>query len=221
MSVRHWRFGDDEAVVRSIVERGGILLFPTESSYAVGVDPRSKSAVEAVYRLKERERGKPLGVVVADPDQAIALGVRADDPAFHWARRHWPAALSVLVTVERRLPAMGDAERLSVRVPDHAGLRRLLAAVGPLTATSANSAGGTPIVDPGEASRWVSRCLSCMSASGVGTVDCVTVDAGVLPGGAPSTVVSWVVLPQGGGRPEMIRVGRFSWPARPAPFDGT
>lgn len=218
MSIGRWRFGDDEATVRAVLERGGLIVFPTESSYAVGADPHSAAAVEAVYRLKERERGKPLGVVVADPAQALALGVRADDPAFRWARRHWPAPLSVLVGTERRLPAMGDADSLMVRVPDHPDLRRLLAAVGPLTATSANRAGESPIVDPREASSWLACCFSRGSSSrssrrsvrNGGAVACLVIDDGVLPGGAPSTVVSWVFLPQGDGRPEVLRAGRFS-----------
>jgi L-threonylcarbamoyladenylate synthase len=198
-----WRFGEPVARLRAVLERGGVVLFPTESSYAVGADPRSAAGVATVYRLKGRERGKPLGVVVADREQALELGVRADDPAFRWACRHWPAALSVLVRTWRRLPAMAHAERLSVRIPDHPALRRMLAEVGPLTATSANRAGEPPMVDPGEVERWAD-----------GT-DHVLVDGGVLAGGPPSTVVSWEVIPGGSGQPRVLRAGRFPWPSTP------
>lgn len=188
-------------MIRRVLERGGVVLVPTESSYGVAVDPRSAAGVEAVYRLKERDRGKPLGVVVADIAQALTLGVDAEDPALRWARRHWPAPLSVLVRVSERLPAMGDADRLSIRIPAHPELRRLLGALGPLTATSANRAGEPPIVEPDEASHW---------AAGV---DHVVVDGGVLAGGEPSTVVSWEVPPGGVGRPRVLRSGRFLCPA--------
>ncbi|HVS16251.1 MAG TPA: L-threonylcarbamoyladenylate synthase [Thermoanaerobaculia bacterium] len=194
---RRWRFGDPVAALREVLARGGVVLFPTESSYAVGADPRSAEGVEAVYRLKGRDRGKPLGVVVADEAQALELGVLPDDPAFRWACERWPAALSVLVETRRRLPAMAGAERLSLRVPDHPALRRLLAEIGPLTATSANQVGEAPMRDPREVERW---------ARGA---DHVVVDGGVLGGGPASTVVSWEVLPGGGGRPRVLRGGRF------------
>ena len=199
MSLR-WRFGEPSARLSEVLARGGVVLFPTESSYGVGVDPRSAAGVETVCRLKRRERGKPLGVVVADVAQAIELGVSDDDPALRWAAAHWPAPLSVLVRVVPRLPAMAGAAELAVRVPDHAELRVLLREVGPLTATSANRAGGPPILDPEEAARWAAR------------VDHVVIEGGVLRGGDPSTVVSWVVPPGGVGRPSVLRQGRFQWP---------
>jgi L-threonylcarbamoyladenylate synthase len=153
-----------------------------------------------VYRLKGRERGKALGVVLADEAQAAVLGVVGDDPAFRWACGYWPAPLSVLVAVERLLPAMAGAARLAIRVPDHPVLRDLLRELGPLTATSANTGGEAPLLDPERVERW---------AQGR---EHVVIDHGVLAGGPPSTVVGWEVLPGGNGRPRVLRAGRFQLP---------
>ena len=64
-----------------LLAAGGVLAVPTESSYGLGVDPRDAQGIEAIYRLKGRERGKALPVVAADVAQLLALGVQADSQA--------------------------------------------------------------------------------------------------------------------------------------------
>ena len=86
------------------------MAIPTESSYGLGVDPRSASGVAAIFRLKARDRGKPLPVVAADESQIRDLGVSSRDPGLRAVRDHWPAALTVLVRPKRRLPAMADPD---------------------------------------------------------------------------------------------------------------
>ena len=144
-----WRAGEDPKTLRDCVRRGGVLGLPTESSYALGVDPTSQIAIARVFAAKGRSATEPLGVVVADERQAQALGVDIDSAAFRAGLEFWPAALNVLVEVRRPLPAMSGAELLAVRIPDHSELRALLLEVGSgLTATSANLSGQPPFLDP-------------------------------------------------------------------------
>jgi L-threonylcarbamoyladenylate synthase len=174
--------------------RGAVLAVPTESSYGLAVDPRSRDGVEAVYRLKQRELGKPLPVVAADVEQLLALGVPAGSRALAWAAKRWPAALSVVLPLVpgSALPAAGGESSLAARIPAHAGLRALLAALGhALTATSANPSGGEPYLEPDALASWL---------SGVPEVETLIVDGGVLPGGPPSTLVEWA--------PDAVRVLR-------------
>ena len=89
---------------------GGVLAFATESSYGLGVDPRDPRGVEAIYRLKGRELGKPLPVVAADVPQLLALGVDPDAEALAWATPRWPAAITVV------LPLAAPLRRL-LRLP--------------------------------------------------------------------------------------------------------
>jgi L-threonylcarbamoyladenylate synthase len=179
-----WRFGDPVEPLRDLLARGGVLAIPTESSYGLGVDPRNLLGVEAIYRIKEREAGKALPVVVAGREQLDALGI---DPNLNIIVEHiverlfevWPAPLTAVLPIARPLPASAGEATLAVRVPDHEGLRSLLAELGHgLTATSANRSGEAPLLDPAE----VARLLA-------GT-DAVVVDGGILPGGPPSTLVA-------------------------------
>lgn len=183
-----------EAAERCLA-RGGVVAFATESSYGLGVDPRSAAGVEAIYRLKGRERGKPLPVVASDVGQLLDLGVEPGSEALAWARARWPAALSVLLPLREPLPAGASGSTLAARIPARASLRELLAALGTaLTATSANPSGEPAISDPARLRRW-------LEASGE---PFHLVDEGAAPGGPPSTLVEIVQ-----GVPHVLREGAF------------
>jgi L-threonylcarbamoyladenylate synthase len=192
--VARWRPGDDPAIVARALEGGALVAIPTESSYGLAVDPRDEAAVEAIFRIKGRSATKALPVVGATVASFVALGVDAADPALAWARARWPSALSVVVPLRAPIAASGGRASLAVRVPGHRGLRELLAALGrPLTATSANPAGEPSLADPEAVASW-------LVAAGA---DALLVDGGRLPGGAPSTLVTW-----SDGVPHVVRPGR-------------
>jgi len=176
---RVWRLGQPVQPLVDLVRRGGILVIPTESSYGLGVDPRSPAGVEAVFAAKRREQRKPLPVVAASLDQLRVIGIDPQAPEVAPFAPLWPAALSVVAPLAAPLPAAAGDSRLAVRVPAHEPLRALLAALGtPLTATSANPSGEPPILAPGAD---LDRLLDGF--------DAVLVDGGRLPGGPPSTLV--------------------------------
>jgi len=184
------------AAARRTIAAGGIVAFATESSYGLGVDPRSATGVEAIYRLKGRERGKALPVVAADRGQIVALGVAADDAALAWAEGRWPAPLTVVLPLARPLAASAGAATIAARIPARPALRELLAALGTaLTATSANPSGEPAMSDPAAVADW-------LAASGE---KFLLIDEGRAPGGAPSTLVEIV-----DGRPNVLRQGAVS-----------
>ena len=189
-----WPWDGDLNEVKDALSQGRILAIPTESSYGLAVDPRSASGVEAIYRLKERERGKPLPVVAANLEQAIDLGIEPDE-AIRFAEAHWPAPLTVVAPLRSDVPvpAAAGGDTLAVRVPDHERLRALLRALGhPLTATSANRSGEPAACDLADLEP-ILHAAGVLVIGGEGT-----------PGGLASTVVSWT---SAGLR--VLRRGRF------------
>lgn len=200
-SILRWHWGDDPAELVAVVDAGGVVAIPSESSYGLAVDPRNRRGVEAVYRIKGRDRGKPLPVVAADAGQLLLVGV---DPTAEPVRRVaacWPAALTLvapLATAAQDVPAAAGGATLAVRVPAHERLRDLLHSVGcPWTATSANASGDDPILHP-DALEPLLRPL-------LGHVPTVIVDDGELPGGPPSTLVVWDEAERGF---RVLRAGR-------------
>ena len=163
-----------------VLAAGGLLAFPTESSYGLGVDPRDPRGVEAIFRLKTRERSKALPVVAADVAQLLALGVDPASVALAWAAPRWPAALTVVLPLVAPIPASAGAPTIAARIPAHDRLRRLLGELGhALTATSANPSGEPPLVDPAAVRTW-------LATSGE---EVLVVDQGETAGGLPSTLV--------------------------------
>lgn len=203
-----WSWDDDAVRLVAIVRRGGVLAIPTESSYALAVDPTDQRAVATVFRLKGRADDQALPIVLADLEQAFELGVDRGAAGLDAIAALWPAALSIVVPIARPIAASAGTSTLAIRVPAHARLRALLARTGPLTATSANRSGQPPLLDPVAAARLLD---GDEGVAGIGDDGCV-VDDGTLPGGPPSTLVRW----EGGGY-RVLRAGRFPLDRLPGP----
>ncbi len=192
-SAKHWRWGESLEPLRAVLARGGLLAVPTESSYALAVDPRDRRGVEAIYDLKRRQRGRPLPVVAASLEQLAALGVAVEEPLFRRLAALWPAPLSLVVAARRGLPAAAGGDSLAVRLPGHPPLLRLLDALGvALTATSANRSGEPPVTDPDD--------LPAL----LGGRQAVIVEGGRLAGGPPSTMLALAA-----GDLTVLRRGRY------------
>lgn len=190
--MRHWRWGESVEPLRACLRQGGVLAIPTESSYGLAVDPRDEAGVAAVYRIKGRDRGKAIPVLIGAREQLAELQVCL--PAAELSRlvARWPSRLTVVVPVAERWPAMGGEETLAIRMPAHGKLRELLLQLGPLTATSANRAAAEPCLCPAG--------LSDLLAG----EEAIVVNDGPLPGGPPSTVAAWE-----GGRLRLLRPGAY------------
>jgi len=187
-----WHWDDDPADLIAVLRRGGVLAIPTESSYGLAVDPLDPRGVAAVFAIKGRAGGEALPVVIANVEQAAALGVDRDAPGLEAAATRWPAALTIVVPIPRAIPASAGDASIAIRVPDHPRLRSLLARTGPLTATSANRSGEPPLLDPTAVAELLAG------------VESRVVDGGPLAGGPPSTLVRWV-----GGGFRVLRAGRY------------
>lgn len=160
------------------VRQGGVVVFPTESSYALGADPTNPVGVAAVFRIKNRRADKPLPVVVAGPEALEALGVEPPVEGLSVLAKAWPGPLTMILPLRKTLPAASGRTELAVRVPGHRRLRALLARLGcALTATSANLAGEAPLLDAADVDDLVGQAPMWI------------IDEGRLRGGSPSTLV--------------------------------
>jgi L-threonylcarbamoyladenylate synthase len=178
--------------VRSAHREHGVVAVPTETFYGLAVPPDDPVAVQRVFALKGRPEEKALPVVGASIAQLDPLVVVPEG----WRGRleaAWPSPLTVILTAAATLPAGG--ETLAVRVPGHPLLRALLAAVGPLTATSANRSGGPALARAGEVARLLGDGLALL------------LDGGDAPGGLSSTVVDLTR-----GVPRIVRQGAWQPP---------
>ncbi len=129
---------------RSVIATGGVVAFRTDTFYGLGADPFNRHAISAIKRLKGREGGKPILVIISDEGQAERFIAGRTWLFDLMSERHWPGALTLVMTARRDVPEelTAGSGTVGVRLPDDEEVREFVRACGgALTATSANLAG--------------------------------------------------------------------------------
>ncbi len=132
----------DIAQAASVLRRGGLVAFPTETVYGLGANALDPAAVARIFEAKGRPRDLELPVLVATVAQARAIAA-FDDRADRVASL-WPGAVTIVLP-RTAASAMwdlgGTPETIGVRVPHDPTALAVLARTGPLAVTSANRSG--------------------------------------------------------------------------------
>lgn len=160
------------------LKRGEVVAFPTESSYGLAVDARSRAALDRLFALKEREPGKPPPLLVDGAQMLTQLVTHVPPRAQKLAERYWPGPLTLVLPARADLPEPLVLDGgVGARKSPHPLADRLCAQLGaPITATSANLSGTPPAMTAEEVrNAFGDRVL--------------VLDGGPAGGGKPSTVV--------------------------------
>ncbi len=159
--------------------RGEIVAAATESFFGLHVDALRPEAVTALFALKGRRPTEPVPVLIADLAAVDALVEVVPEPARALMARHWPGPLTIVLRARPEVPALlcGGTGKIGLRIPGPCPAAELLRRSGrPITATSANRSGETPLT----------RSDDVESAFGSAVA---VVVPGRAPGGSPSTVI--------------------------------
>ena len=177
----------------AVIQRGGVIIYPTETIYGLGCDATNENAVQRLLEIKGRsgENYKPPPVLIAGEAQLQMLVENILDGAQELMEKHWPGALTLVLPARSNLSALLTGESgcptIGVRETGHVLGRALCEQSGvPLVATSANFSGAT-----GRAA--MPQSLEDIPQELKNKVDFV-VDGGLV-GGAPSTVVDCTACP--------------------------
>ena len=176
----------------SIVKRGGVVVFPTDTIYGIGCDPYNDAAVKRIFRIKGRDEKKPLPVLAysaQDAEKLIALG-RA---GMALAKKYWPGALTIVAPItDNRISPMVTAGsmNLAVRVPANRYVLLLLKHCKYLVGTSANLSGQKSL-----------KSVKEVLGSGLAGFDAL-LDGGTVEKGVESTIVDVA-----GATPKVVREG--------------
>lgn len=128
----------------SILKKGGLVAFPTETVYGLGADAENPAAVKAIFRVKGRPERHPLIVHLGDPGDLASWSSSVPESAELLARTFWPGPLTLILRRSRRVldEVTGGQETVGLRVPDHdLALKLLRAFGGGVAAPSANRFG--------------------------------------------------------------------------------
>ncbi len=163
-----------------VLERGGIVAFPTETFYGLGAKFNIENALEKLYALKKRPEEKPMPLIIGDMGMLAAIAANVSDTASALMNKYWPGPLTLLLKAKKGLSkyltAKGD--KIAVRIPGESIALHLVREAGfPITATSANISGMPPADDASAVLKYFGDKIDMI------------IDGGKTTGGQPSTIV--------------------------------
>ncbi len=165
--------------VRGVLAASGVVAVPTESFYGLGVRPHDEQALAALRRLKGRSEGKPILLLIGDRQQLKPLVRAIPAAAAYLMDVFWPGPLTIVFPAAEGLceAVTAGSGSVGIRLSAWPPLVDLLQRVGPLTGTSANREGATPLNTAQEVQAQLGDAVDLI------------IDAGPTPGGLPSTII--------------------------------
>jgi L-threonylcarbamoyladenylate synthase len=179
-----------------VLKSGGIVAFPTETFYGLGVKYDLEGSLERLYGVKQRLRDKAMPLIIGSKELLFCVAESASAVSMSLSDRFWPGPLTLLFPARDGLSRFLTAGtgRVAVRIPGESFALDLTRTVGfPITATSANPSGSPPALDAETVKRYFGDSIDLI------------VDAGAAPGGLPSTIVNTT-----GDTLEILRKGAVS-----------
>jgi tRNA threonylcarbamoyl adenosine modification protein (Sua5/YciO/YrdC/YwlC family) len=166
-----------DRVVR-LLQAGGLIIYPTDTVYAMGCDALNVRAVEQICRFRNIDPKKANLSIICYDLSGISAYARVDNPVFKLMKRNLPGPFTFILNATHNLPKIYKNRReVGIRVPDNAIIRTLVERLGnPILSTSVRAEDNLYATDP-----------ELMAEAYAGRVDAV-IDGG-FGGVEPSTVV--------------------------------
>jgi tRNA threonylcarbamoyl adenosine modification protein (Sua5/YciO/YrdC/YwlC family) len=136
-----------------VLERGGLIAYPTDTVYGLGCDLMNKNAIERLYQVKGMQKNKNLAFICNDLSNITKYAV-VDNSAYRMLKHYLPGPYCFILQSTREVPKMvvlTKQKTVGIRVPDHPVVIALTTALGrPIISTTAARPDGEPFIDPGE-----------------------------------------------------------------------
>ncbi|GAB3567432.1 hypothetical protein GCM10027344_30060 [Spelaeicoccus albus] len=173
----------DEAA--RVIERGDLIVLPTDTVYGIGADAFSPRAVEDLLEAKRRGRDMPPPVLIPRVETLQGIASDVPDDALKLVGEYWPGPLTIICNAQPSLDwDLGDTHgTVGVRVPDNETALALLRQTGPMAVSSANLSGMPPAKTAAEARDQLDDSIA------------LYLEAGESGGREPSTIVDCTVSP--------------------------
>jgi len=171
--------------ILSFLREGGVIAFPTDTSYGLGADPFNDAAVRQIFAIKGRPETKPILLLVDSMEMAGRVAALSDR-ATALAERFWPGPLTMILPARENVPSVVTAGTgtVGIRWGNAPFTQRLIGAFDrPITATSANRAGMPSTITASEVRKQLGDSID------------VIIDGGTLPSRGGSTLLDLTAVP--------------------------
>jgi len=170
-------------IAAGIIKKGGVVIYPTDTIYGIGVNALDQNAIDKVYKIKERPEDKPLSVVMSGIKMAkkyCIISKKQEEIFSALLPGAFTLVFSGKTSKKNEILTMSNGT-LSIRIPDYKITTLLSKKLKiPFTATSANISG---LPGSGDINK-VLRQLGDKE----GQIDLV-LNAGILPKKNPSVII--------------------------------
>jgi len=185
------------AQVVDCLKKGGVIAYPTDTTYGIGCSIFSKRGLDRIYQAKQRDRRKPFSFICSDLSE-VSRYARLTNQAFKLMKRHLPGPYTFVLEASREVPDLLTTRQktVGIRIPANPICLAIVRELGvPIVTTSANLSGDDPVGDPLEIHRLFGHALDLVIDGGLLTTDV-------------SSVISLT-----GDQPELLREGSgdLSW----------
>lgn len=186
--------------IAKIIENGGIVVYPTETSYGIGTNAVNILAVKKLRKIR-KPSGKPISIIVSGIEKMREYGVITKQIEC-LVKKFMPGPLTIVTNRKKTIPDILNKKEIAFRISSHP-IAAMIAEYSkvPITAASANPEGMPPAFD-------VKKVLEYFD----GKVD-VVIDAGRLKKRKPSTMVDMKtkVVDMKTKEPKLLRAGPISF----------
>ena len=133
-----------------VILSGGTVIFPTDTVYGLGANANDDSAVEKIFEIKNRDKKKPINVLIADFEDILKVAEIPTREEGKLMEKFWPGPLTIILKRKENIANMAasNGETIGVRMPKSEIARNLIREVGfPLATTSVNISGDEPATE--------------------------------------------------------------------------
>ncbi len=161
------------ARVADTLREGGIIAYPTDTTYGIGCSIFSKKGIERIYLLKQREKKKPFSFICADISE-VARYAKVSNYAFKILKRYLPGPYTFVLDASSVVPDLlvTRQKTVGIRIPANPICLAIVRELGhPIITTSANRSGDEPIGDPFQVEREMGKQLDLVIDGGMLSAD--------------------------------------------------
>lgn len=175
------------AQAAGIVADGGLVVYPTDTTYALGCHIGDKTALDRIRRIRRLDANHDLTLLCRDLSD-LGTYARVDNAAYRILKRLTPGPFTFLLPATREVPRRlvhPKKRTIGLRVPDHPIARGLLDALGePMMTTTMSLPGDElPLADPEEIRERLEHSVDLVIDGGICGVEPTTVVDLTVPGG--------------------------------------
>lgn len=162
-----------------IVARGGLVVYPTDTTYALGCHIGDKAALDRIRQIRQLDKHHDLTLICRDLSE-LGTYARVDNAAYRILKRLTPGPFTFLLPATREVPRRlvhPKKKTIGLRVPDCPIALGLLEALGEpmMTTTMRLPADDLPLADPEEIRERLERQVDLVIDGGIGGVESTTV----------------------------------------------